>query len=114
MLVAVQVGETAGSESSLLLLHTVGVFVLTVSVGPKTYHKWDLLMQPYPVGMGCTEEEATRVMQNERDNLDLVESIVRKEGLDVDFWRGELIESCLLYTSPSPRDGLLSRMPSSA
>ena len=26
---------------------------------------------------------------------------------------GEYI-SCLLYTSPSPRDGLLSRMPSSA
>ena len=25
-----------------------------------------------------------------------------------------LIYSCLLYTSPSPRDGLLSRMPSSA
>ena len=24
------------------------------------------------------------------------------------------IEPCLLYTSPSPRDGLLSRMPSSA
>ena len=24
------------------------------------------------------------------------------------------IQSCLLYTSPSPRDGLLSRMPSSA
>ena len=25
-----------------------------------------------------------------------------------------LYEGCLLYTSPSPRDGLLSRMPSSA
>ena len=25
-----------------------------------------------------------------------------------------LINTCLLYTSPSPRDGLLSRMPSSA
>ena len=25
-----------------------------------------------------------------------------------------LLTSCLLYTSPSPRDGLLSRMPSSA
>ena len=24
------------------------------------------------------------------------------------------LETCLLYTSPSPRDGLLSRMPSSA
>ena len=32
--------------------------------------------------------------------------------------RSEIVEtlygSCLLYTSPSPRDGLLSRMPSSA
>ena len=27
---------------------------------------------------------------------------------------GVLVEFCLLYTSPSPRDGLLSRMPSSA
>ena len=27
---------------------------------------------------------------------------------------GALFYSCLLYTSPSPRDGLLSRMPSSA
>ena len=26
----------------------------------------------------------------------------------------ERIKNCLLYTSPSPRDGLLSRMPSSA
>ena len=26
----------------------------------------------------------------------------------------ELAKRCLLYTSPSPRDGLLSRMPSSA
>ena len=27
---------------------------------------------------------------------------------------GTVSEHCLLYTSPSPRDGLLSRMPSSA
>ena len=26
----------------------------------------------------------------------------------------EVLKGCLLYTSPSPRDGLLSRMPSSA
>ena len=26
----------------------------------------------------------------------------------------EKLQDCLLYTSPSPRDGLLSRMPSSA
>ena len=28
--------------------------------------------------------------------------------------KDKLLEDCLLYTSPSPRDGLLSRMPSSA
>ena len=28
--------------------------------------------------------------------------------------RLDLVYNCLLYTSPSPRDGLLSRMPSSA
>ena len=27
---------------------------------------------------------------------------------------GDQLKYCLLYTSPSPRDGLLSRMPSSA
>ena len=35
---------------------------------------------------------------------------------ELDFWweLALLIVICLLYTSPSPRDGLLSRMPSSA
>ena len=33
----------------------------------------------------------------------------------LNFGQGEaLMLGCLLYTSPSPRDGLLSRMPSSA
>ena len=33
---------------------------------------------------------------------------------DKDKDLGEELSDCLLYTSPSPRDGLLSRMPSSA
>ena len=32
----------------------------------------------------------------------------------VDTERFANLDACLLYTSPSPRDGLLSRMPSSA
>ena len=31
-----------------------------------------------------------------------------------DLFIERMNEACLLYTSPSPRDGLLSRMPSSA
>ena len=44
-----------------------------------------------------------------------------EEGAEVEYLvdeRWEMVreddEGCLLYTSPSPRDGLLSRMPSSA
>ena len=52
------------------------------------------------------------------------------EGIGPDIWlagdpadldkymnngiKGIVTNTCLLYTSPSPRDGLLSRMPSSA
>ena len=32
----------------------------------------------------------------------------------VEGFKRERVRTCLLYTSPSPRDGLLSRMPSSA
>ena len=54
-------------------------------------------------------------VENEIDHVLIVEA-----DCEVDFNRNEIqaIEwvdnSCLLYTSPSPRDGLLSRMPSSA
>ena len=34
--------------------------------------------------------------------------------LNLGGWTLDLSDYCLLYTSPSPRDGLLSRMPSSA
>ena len=42
--------------------------------------------------------------------------IGRYHGHDIDLnvLRKRHLISCLLYTSPSPRDGLLSRMPSSA
>ena len=32
----------------------------------------------------------------------------------IDMATSNVVDACLLYTSPSPRDGLLSRMPSSA
>ena len=35
-------------------------------------------------------------------------------GFTTRAWKGGRSFHCLLYTSPSPRDGLLSRMPSSA
>ena len=48
----------------------------------------------------------------ENIDLDFIEILIRDKFL---FGKeGETTYICLLYTSPSPRDGLLSRMPSSA
>ena len=40
--------------------------------------------------------------------------VLMASGSGITAMSEELVEACLLYTSPSPRDGLLSRMPSSA
>ena len=37
-----------------------------------------------------------------------IEELMLEQGVDVSY------KTCLLYTSPSPRDATLSRMPSSA
>ena len=47
---------------------------------------------------------ANRLTENNQNNVAIFEA-----GKPSDIWK-----VCLLYTSPSPRDGLLSRMPSSA
>ena len=58
-----------------------------------------LFLNPYSVSI----EERKQFVQNKSDEIiNLAKSLVEKS------------KSCLLYTSPSPRDGLLSRMPSSA
>ena len=54
---------------------------------------------------GTTREQLAAIALNARRNAKLNPKAVLQGDLDMD---------CLLYTSPSPRDGLLSRMPSSA
>ena len=51
----------------------------------------------------------------------IIFEILKQKGFDISYINSQeliytkvLNNSCLLYTSPSPRDGLLSRMPSSA
>ena len=39
---------------------------------------------------------------------------INNSSLSINTLLPEVSNNCLLYTSPSPRDGLLSRMPSSA
>ena len=46
--------------------------------------------------------------------LRMVEALARDTDSPRGFAKALKATICLLYTSPSPRDGLLSRMPSSA
>ena len=62
------------------------IFLLTLSV---------YLLINYPLQLGLDLQGGSQ----------LTLQIIKEEGK---------VTSCLLYTSPSPRDGLLSRMPSSA
>ena len=35
------------------------------------------------------KEQALKIIENEAETLDLVDEIVRQEGIDCDFWRGK-------------------------
>ena len=61
----------------------------------------------FPLSKKKKDEEPIQIWQ-ERNKIDIQETVVEIDEVANDFY------NCLLYTSPSPRDGLLSRMPSSA
>ena len=67
------------------------------------------------------ESEVVPEKTKEIQKVEEAASSVQDVKKDYEYTRGNLYsiiekgqEACLLYTSPSPRDGLLSRMPSSA
>ena len=67
------------------------------------------------LGLG-TQTSLTGGMTSNKSSFSGMTKITYALGFGFLFWclfMGAVI-TCLLYTSPSPRDGLLSRMPSSA
>ena len=87
--------------------------------------KTDRLIAEARNEVSLSDEELIDAVPNRFDLSDpeVVEALLT--GCDVEVEEGALtreqasryraiLKGCLLYTSPSPRDGLLSRMPSSA
>ena len=73
--------------------------------------------------MGAAESCLQAMMvEEDQDDDDSPEDLLARFSIDygVKYGQGgfgvtyQALDTCLLYTSPSPRDGLLSRMPSSA
>ena len=63
----------------------------------------------------------TMTVEEQRDHMKKLISLIDKQevmwtrlSLSDDPEAKEMKDNCLLYTSPSPRDGRISRMPSSA
>ena len=86
--------------------------VKTDFLEPKTLKQIEniLITQARPEGEKSPYFEMAR-----KFNLNLTfEAFIRVQPISAKEFRKQKIDICLLYTSPSPRDGLLSRMPSSA
>ena len=61
------------------------------------------------------QDDLVKIVESSPLDLDgYAQSIFDRLLMDIKRVDEEVSDICLLYTSPSPRDGLLSRMPSSA
>ena len=92
-----------------LLLQTLSFSQKDISknyVSKKTTKKNGKVVTVYGVNFDCSEKDEKDVEWDDIYENNINE--VRESNA------GTLIIRCLLYTSPSPRDATLSRMPSSA
>ena len=64
--------------------------------------------------MTTINHEVNEMIQLEEDTYNVIVDLKAMLEHYVSGRAGNNSNPCLLYTSPSPRDGLLSRMPSSA
>ena len=69
----------------------------------------------YEVDTALSADVALGMLRKQKyDVLITDNSLSKMDGQQLIDTIADQFQSCLLYTSPSPRDGLLSRMPSSA
>ena len=112
----VSIGEKYGPEFEKYLENKLGTINwIRDQIASNVPLQWNKM---YPMSLSDTEPvcviDLDIVLEN--DYMDLFNyPIERGEFLSIHgWWRDAPGYTCLLYTSPSPRDGLLSRMPSSA
>ena len=80
-------------------LYVVGMLMWTASTRPAVEARANLVKENHQKVVDFINEEINKCGNNDEDKTTI--------------W-GDPCNGCLLYTSPSPRDATLSRMPSSA
>ena len=103
-----------GNEMLILgLLTEAVIFIISAFEAPEEDLDWSLVYPELASGQANTGKKGKKGAEEPKD----AEGILSKKldemlkGAKID---SELMTSCLLYTSPSPRDKRQSRMPSSA
>ena len=88
---------------------------LTVSLRGNLDVKTNIIVFTFKGQLDAFSEKQFKnfVTNNLKNDLPFVIDLTKIDFLD-SSGLGALVQTCLLYTSPSPRDCLLSRMPSSA
>ena len=87
-----------------------------VSIITATYNSARYISDTYESIVNQTHDNWEWIITDDCSDDDTYNKIVHLSSLDnrIKIFRNDINKGCLLYTSPSPRDGLLSRMPSSA
>ena len=115
MKIAVLVKQVPGSESSLPINESndwVDESSITYVMNPPdNFALEEALVIKEKIGFG---EVVVVSMGPSRVQKVIREGLAKGADRGIHIQEDEFIETCLLYTSPSPRDTLLSRMPSSA
>ena len=107
----------ARTVAALALVASTTALVAPVSKVSKVVEKYtDSTLKSSPGGF---MEQGTEMFQEQFPEFNsygwgVSVKAERWNGRHAMFGWAFIIATCLLYTSPSPRDGLLSRMPSSA
>ena len=91
---------TDKAQEEIQLTTNVG---LVLKIGPDAYKD----KARFPEGPWCKEKDWVLFAK-------YAGSRIKIDGGELRLLNDDEVLACLLYTSPSPRDGLLSRMPSSA
>ena len=106
------------SYSLELLAAAVGLMLLLELVTLRKINKWKKKEKEQ---FSELEEKLSRISEKQNETTREItqqaqdDKMAQKSSENPEKETPEkLIDACLLYTSPSPRDGLLSRMPSSA
>ena len=116
-------GENYGTPRKSLKGHSHYVQDVTISSDGQfaLSGSWDGSLRLWDLNTGSTTRRFAGADQHKKDVLSVAFSPENRQIVSgsrdktIKLWNtlGEC-KYCLLYTSPSPRDGLLSRMPSSA